>query len=973
MQGFHSTCRHALLVLLLLGSVLSAAARGGRTVYDLNAGWAFHRGEAAGAGSADYDDSRWTAASLPHVMQLEKKHCGGDIIYAGVGWYRRYFRLPESAAGKRAVLSFEGVMNRCEVYVNGRRLAEHRGGYMGFTVDVTEALRRDGADNVLAVRVSAEPDGLTPPGKPQGQMDFYYYSGIYRDVRLVVTDKLHVTDELEEDVTAGGGVFVTFPAVSRDKATVRVRTHLRNGHSDGREGRFATLLRSPSGKVVARGEAAFTLGAGQDTSLVQSFAVDNPRLWHPYHPDLYELETRVYAGGRLVDSRTERIGIRTISYTTDGGFFINGEHLYLVGANRHQAFPHVGDAASNSMQERDVIAMKRGGYNAVRAAHYPHDPAFLDACDKYGLLVVECVPGWQYFNSDPVFTDRLEQVTRQMVRRDRNHPAVVLWETALNETHYPLEVVARINRAAHEEYPGNQFYTSGDYFGHEDTEPYYDVFYKQVGRFPADGNVMSNSLADQVAVKPLLTREWGDGAGPKPRVSLRENEYEQLRQCLSRLGQLDGNGYFDWCMLDANPRMGGHFMWSYNDYARGAEEETMYSGVVDMNRYPKFSYYMMQSMRPKDVAQEGLYEGPMVRLATFNDTAALPSSVSAVTVFSNCDAVRLYRNGRLVGEQTRAQAARHYPHIVEKGGSPCFQFDAGTYEAGELRAEGLVDGKAVAEHTVRTPGAPHHVEVCIADEGVQPLADGSDMIPVYFKVCDAAGTVVHSSDAEIRIRVEGEGRLVGDSIVRIGVNPQRVEGGVGFAFVRTTCRRGKIRVEASAEGLLPGSSTVRTRLSPVATLPGGEGRTFAGREEDCAVVRDSRHDREILSRPVAKVAEVRGDAGAPGYGLANAVDGDDFSWWIAGSEAVPQTVTCILPEVTDIYACRVRFQKDSSSYLHRVETSEDGQTWTPLYEKECTGWDFRPVRVERRLKYLRVVIEGVSEGRAGLAEVTLYR
>lgn len=167
-------------------------------------------------------------------------------------------------------------------------------------------------------------------------------------------------------------------------------------------------------------------------------------MWHPYHPSLYTLNTQVLKRSKVLDETSRQIGIRTIRYTAQEGFFLNGERLYIRGANRHQAFPYVGDAASNSMQVRDVINLKRGGYNAVRVAHYPSDPAFLEACDRYGLLVVECIPGWQFYNPDSIFIKRLYQVGRQMIRSDRNHPSVILWETALNESRYPVLLARKI-------------------------------------------------------------------------------------------------------------------------------------------------------------------------------------------------------------------------------------------------------------------------------------------------------------------------------------------------------------------------------------------------------------------------------------------------------------------------------------------------------------------------------------------------
>lgn len=944
-----------------------------RVEFNMNTDWAFYRGDLLNGEDPSVPDSNWMPATIPHIMQLEKKHCGGDGIYDGIGWYRRYFRLPEGSEGKRIVVSFEGVMNACDVYINGEKVSGHRGGYVGFTTDISDKLKTDGSDNLIAVRVSAEYDSLTPPGKPQGRMDFYYFSGIYRDVKMVISDRLHITDELEQDCIAGGGVFVTYPEVTKKQALVNVKTQLANRYGDQRDGVLRTTLRNKKGRTVAECETSFVADAGANLSIEQTLTVKKPELWHPYEPNLYTLENKVISGNTIVDNRQTNIGIRTIHYTTDKGFFINGEHLYLIGGNRHQGYPNVGDAASNSMQEREVIDMKRGGYNAVRAAHYPQDQEFLDACDKYGLLVVECIPGWQYFNDDPVFADRLEEVGRAMIRRDRNHPSVILWETALNETQYPLEVVKRIYEAVHEEYPGDQFYTAGDYFSHEETEPYYDVFYKQVGRFPKDGSVMSNYLEDQIAIKPLFTREWGDGVGEKPRVRMDESEQELMRQCRSRSRQLNGEGYFDWCMLDANPRMGGHFMWSYNDYTRGAEEHTMYSGVVDLNRYPKYGYYMMQSMRSKDISQSGLYDGPMIFIASFNSSEKYPSATTEITVFSNCDSVKLYRNGNLVGTQTREEQAKNYEHIVEKGGSPSFIFDAGGYEAGELKADGFVNGKVRVSHSVNTPAAPHHVVVEVPDHGIVPQADGSDMIPVYFKICDENGTVVNTSKAEITISVSGEGVLIGDNIRRIGINPQKVEGGVGFAFVRTTKKAGNIKITASSEGLSVGEYNLRSVPFKGAHLPDGEHAPFDGNEDDGVVVKPTRWDRAVLSRPKVDIADIKATSTQDGYPLENAIDGDDFSWWIAGENSFPQVLTLSLHRPTEVTACRIRFQKDSSGYTHKVEVSEDGVTWELLYERECTGWDFKPVRIGKTIKYFRVTIENTSEGRAGVAEMTLYR
>lgn len=943
-----------------------------RVVLNMNTGWAFHRGEVESGGQPGLDDSGWIAAIIPHIMQLEKKHCGGDIIYDGVGWYRRTFRVPSQYKDKQIKISFEGVMNACEVYLNGQKISAHRGGYVGFVTDITTRINWD-RDNLLAVRVSAEYDPLTPPGKPQAGMDFYYYSGIYRDVEMVISDPLHITHALEEEEVAGGGIFVTYPVVGKEKAVTHVKAHVRNEGKRKRKAQLRTQLIDKSGKIVACQLTPFRLSAGEAIHLEQNLEIVHPSLWHPYDPNLYTLQNEIVENGKVVDCHTESIGIRTIAYTRDGGFYINGESLYLRGANRHQAFAHIGDAAANSMQERDVIDLKRGGCNAVRAAHYPQDPAFLAACDKYGLLVVECIPGWQYFKNDSTFISRLYEVGKQMIRRDRNHPSVILWETALNESRYPAEIARNLYAIAHTEYPGDQMYTAGDYFGHADRVDCFDVFYKQVSRFPKDGDVMSNYPEDQIAVKPLFCREWGDGVGEKPRVSLMENEEEQLKQCRGRFLQLNGHGYFDWCMLDANPRMGGHFLWSYNDYARGAEQETMFCGIVDINRYPKFSYYMMQSMRDKEISQPGLYDGSMVFIASQNTASRYVSSVNEITVFSNCDEVRLFRNHHLIGKQMRKERTPLYRSIVEKGGSPCYVFNAGTYEAGELVAEGIVDGKVVATHSVRTPEQPRQVKIWLKEENIQPVADGSDMIPVYFKVCDSNGTLVNTSDVRIHISVSGEGSLIGDGIERIGINPQLVEGGVGYALIRTTCRPGKIHISVTADGLRGDTREIVTRRYDGVFVPEGYHVPYSGDEEEGVVVKATAWENVIRTKTPLKVVRVEATSEQKRYEASHITDGDDFSWWIADDESQPQIVLLELERSVNVFASRIRFQKDSSTYTHKVEISIDGKNWETLYERECTGWDFKPVQIGKELKYMRLTIEKSSEGAAGLAEVTLYQ
>ena len=838
---------------------------------------------------------------------------------------------------------------------------------MGFVVDATPYVKWEGT-NILAVRVSAEPDPLTPPGKPLEGMDFNYYGGIYRDVRLVLLDRIHVTHPLVANQTAGGGIFVTYPKADPQESRIHVKTQVENLSGSPAQVTVHQVLTDAEGRQVVQDQHPLRLTQGQALHVEQDLTVPRAHLWDPYSPYLYTLTTELQVAGKVVDRQTTPVGIHRIEHTNDG-FYINGKYLYLRGTNRHQAYPYVGDAASNSIQEREARLIRQGGYVAVRAAHYTHDPAFLDACDKTGLLVIECIPGWQHWPDSPVFTERLYQAAREMFRRDRNHPSIMLWETMLNETRYPVEVAEKLQQIAHQELPGDQTWTVGDYWGHLETAHCFDVLYKQVKNFPPNGDVMVNIPEDMISIKPLYSREWGDGAGEKPRAGLIEDEMEQVRQCRSRLNCLEGDGYFDWCMLDANPHMAGHFSWCFHDFPRGLSPNTEYCGAVDFCRYPKFSYYMHQSMRDAHRDLPGLFQGPMVHIASYNQSAEFPSSANEIWVFSNCDSVRLYRNGTLIGTQTRQERAKMYPHIVSKGGSPAFQFPVSGFEAGTLHADAFLQGRVVASHSVSTPGKPHHFRLIFPDEGIAPVADGSDMIPIWIELVDEAGTRIPDSEARIHLAVTGEGRLIGEGNSYAGVEDQYLEGGVGCCYIRTSTQTGQVTLSVSASGVETSSLTLQTLESQTLEVPDGEHAPFLAPEP--------RPDHSIDERPVSqrlepvKIAQVLTDCSSV-YPVENMIDGDDHNWWVSGSGEMPQSVTIVLPWDENITSARIRFQKDSSTYHHRIETSSDGQKWDELLTRECTGWDLKPIKVGRNITYFRITFLSVSEGNPGISEISLY-
>ncbi|MEW2490579.1 discoidin domain-containing protein [Streptomyces sp. NPDC048411] len=971
-------------------SALEKSAEGGRRVLNFNTNWAFWREDAPDAHQPGFDDSAWAAVSVPHTMRLERKRPSVYDAFAGIGWYRRYFRVGPQDRGRRLTVVFDGVQTNSVVYLNGEKLAEHHGGYMGFVVDITDKVRHD-RDNVLAVRVSNLDDPLTPPGKPRNQLGFLTYGGIYRNVTLRVTDPVHISDPVEEDLVAGGGVFVSYPQASATRATAQVKTHVVNRTSAAAQVRLTTVLYDAQGTAVARAKATASIPGNAGHAFAQTLSVTRPNLWHPDSPYLYRLVSQVFVDNRLVDTVTTPTGMRRIEYKADG-FHLNGERIYLRGANCHQNYAYVGDAAPASMKYREALRLKLGGFNAVRAAHYPHDPAFLDACDELGLLVVACQPGWQNWNGDQTFVSRTYRDIATMIRRDRNRPSLILWETSLNETGYPQWWAKEANTVAHAEMPGDQMFTSADYgtWGSE-----YGVNYKVVN---TDGS-------DPAPAKPFLTREWGDWEDPT-RSGRDDGESALVSQVVTRQGYLDGTGYWDWGGLDANSRVGGYFLWVFEDY--GTNDVYQKSGAVDIDRYPKYCYHWLKAMQPATNPNHG---GPMVFIAS----SYTASSSLQVMVFSNTDSVRLYQNGRLIGEKTRTENATTAPHVAAKGGSPYYTFTLPSFAAGELKAEGYLGGTLAATHLVNTPGAANHLEIVADDAGgqavltdllasalgnnsaqgkkaaqklldqmepggveslidragkaggralsaedaevlrgyarllerIQPVADGSDLIPVFVKVVDAHGTLVADSSASLTLEVTGAGTLVGDNIPRIAVQTQKAQAGIGYALIATNTSSGPVTLTATATGLKSGEYAVQTAPYTGSHVADGTHPAW----KNISTLENQGAQNLALFKPATASTSQSGNW------PDNAVDNEGHTKWV-GDGPASAWWQVDLGTSADIEQFQIVWETDQTSYKYQILTSDDAGTWTTVVNAEDNtakvATAIHPVQTKAR--YVRVNI-----------------
>lgn len=399
---------------------------------NINREWKFKLGDYSSAEAPSFDDSNWDNIGLPHSFSMP--YYQSAKFYKGYGWYCKNITIPEEWLRKRVSLDFEGAYRTAEIYVNGKLVGKHNSGYTGFEIDITKAIKK--GENTVAVRLNNLWDSRVAPRAGE----HVFSGGIYRDVKLVVTDPVHV---------AWYGTFVTTPNTSKDLATVNVKTEVVNEKNTEVSATVTTTILDPKGKRVTEFSSIKKIPTGETTVFDQtSPTIKKPKLWSPQTPNLYSVKTSVIVKGKPVDDFSSPLGFRSIKFTADKGFFLNGERYYFKGANVHQDRAGWGDAVTNNSFLRDIKMMKEAGFDFIRGSHYPHDPAFVEACDKEGMLFWCETPFWgsggtrmegdyEGSNAYPTNPDDweafdksvLEQMT-DMIRIHRNHPSVIVWSTS---------------------------------------------------------------------------------------------------------------------------------------------------------------------------------------------------------------------------------------------------------------------------------------------------------------------------------------------------------------------------------------------------------------------------------------------------------------------------------------------------------------------------------------------------------------
>ncbi|MGD0008862.1 MAG: glycoside hydrolase family 2 TIM barrel-domain containing protein [Terriglobia bacterium] len=760
-------CSFLSLSTVLFGADVGSFDISPRQELNFSTGWVFIPKDLPGAEQPGFDDYSFERVSVPHANILTPHETFDPDMFRFVSWYRKHFRPQDGFRGKDVLVEFQGVMTVADVYLNGRLLGHHEGGYTPFTVDLTPALKFD-AENLLAVRVDSREQKQVPPEGADKMYGYYLFGGIQRDVWLRVVDPCHIER-----------VYYTTAAI-QPEVRQDVQITITNGRPQSVDGELVVHLLDADGKEVALTKTPATLAAGATRDLKLAF--DRLRgidLWDVDHPHRYVMMAELRDGSTVLDRERTWIGIRAIHWDeTTGQFSLNDRPLKLRGMNRHQTFAYVGGAAPNRLERRDARILKyEMGLNMMRCSHYPPDPEFLDECDRIGLLVMDEFPAWQFIGKSERWQDNAVQAVRDMILRDRNHPCVILWGV-------------RGNEASPREEDDRELYTRTYALARQldPTRPpggarLSDAWH---GKFVPEEVMTVNDYSDWegpahwpqlVTGKPWLITEYGN---PK-QYPVWAGERELLEFTFHWMNYLD--------RLYSHPEIAGGVGWAALDYNSPEFDTpvavTAHHCVDDIFRLPKgFDSYALASQ-----ANPSIY-GPMLKiLSTWRNNGG-----GKIYVASNAPEVELSVNGKPLG-RAKPTEFPHAPH-------PLFLFKVGAFEPGELQARAWMGGKVVATDIVRTPGRPRRL-VLRADD-TELIDDGADMTRVVATAVDEQGTPAPTEDRRIFIEVSN-GNFIGES-------PIHLEAGRIAFYVQT--RKGwtlPITIRVTADGLEP-SQTLEVKV-----------------------------------------------------------------------------------------------------------------------------------------------------------------
>jgi beta-galactosidase len=788
-----------ILPALLLASLTAYAtaampATQQRVIQPFDADWRFLKSDVPGADQPAFDDTDWRKLDVPHDWSIEGPFAqtnpsggAGAWLPSGIGWYRRHFTLPENFSAKRVFIEFDGVMANSDVWINGFKLGHRPYGYVSFQYELTGNLNFGGKENVLAVKTdtSAQPASR-----------YYFGAGLYRHVRLVATDPVHI---------ALWGEYVTTPQVSAAQATVHVQTAVTNQSEAPRQISLRISLLDPAGKAAGQAETpAQSVAPGGTALFNQDIVVNNPQLWDLDKPVLYSARATVNSGGKALDDLVVPFGIRDAVFKADTGFWLNGKNIKIKGVCLHQDGGAFGIAVPMGVWKQRFNTLKEMGANAIRTAHNPPDPAFLDLCDRMGFLVMdEMFDCWTVaknrFDYHVYFNDWSLIDTRDTVRRDRNHPSIILY-SAGNEIHdtpkaqLALGILKGLVQTFHENDP---------------SRPVTQALFR-----PNTSHDYDNGLADLLDVI---------GTNYRDNELLAAHDKKPTRKIIGTENHFDRGA---WLYVRDNPSYSGQFLWAGIDYLGealswptttpikglldrtgqllpvGAERESWWSAkpmVLITRRVAPNAARVVDPGYETPAQQQAAAEAGQVQFFNWSPANTAPHREN-VEVYSDCQDVELFLNGVSLG--TKPLNANASPRVWQVDFAP-----------GSLKAVAKNGGQVAATDELRTAGQP--ARIVLTASGATIPADYDGVCRVLARVVDDQGATVPSADPLINFKVSGPGVIAAvDNANYIShelfqTTERTAWEGWCVAFVRASAPSGKITLTASSPGLAEGSITLQ--------------------------------------------------------------------------------------------------------------------------------------------------------------------
>ena len=772
----------------------------------LNNDWKFAEQFEASMTEAAYDDSTMQNVRLPHTCKETPLHYFDEHCYQMISGYRRVIEAEKAWEGKKILLTIDGAAHDSEVFLNGEKVGEHHCGYTAFTMDISGVLRY-GEKNILVVKVDSREDLNIPPFGYV--IDYMTYGGIYRDVYLDIKNKDYIED-----------IFIRTNIGQMDDQNAELISEVTVQRTQ--EGLFLkqSLKNKKTGEYQPLGESEIS-----GTSMQLSYPVENVMLWELEHPELYEVKTELICDGKLMDERIDRIGFRRAEFKKDG-FYLNGKKIKLRGLNRHQSYPYVGYAAPASMQIFDADILKKElGVNAVRTSHYPQSQDFIRRCDEIGLLVFTEFPGWQHIG-DEEWKRQAVQNLKEMIVQYRNHPSIILWGVRINESQDDDVFYRETNRVAHElddtrATGGVRMLKKSHLL--EDVYTYNDFLHD--GRHPGC-NPKRRVTPDMK--KPYLISEYNGHMFPTKPFDDEEHRTEHAIRHANVLNAVaqepDIAGSFGWCMFDYN---------THKDFGSG--DRICYHGVMDMFRNPKLAAAVYSSQQE---------DTPVLELSSSMDIGEHPGgNRSGNWMITNADAVRMFKNGKLIKEYHREdspyRALAHGPipvndfignaivenepmkpkqarlmgqllnmtayyglnnlpakfyllalrlmvcyHMKPKDAVALYTRYVGDWGTTSTvyKFEAVRDGKVV-KTVIKEPMQQAHLEVKVSAHN---LTEGRtyDMAAVRIRALDENGNVLGFFNEPVQFEVKGVLELIGPKTICL-------QGGMGGTYVKTTGQAGE--------------------------------------------------------------------------------------------------------------------------------------------------------------------------------------